>query len=115
MSQAGHLDRGGLNLRTIAVVGASTAGLAASGALRSAGFDGRLVILGDEGRTPYDRPPLSKQFLAGDWDVDRLSLPGTADASLELELEPDEPRSPWTPPRAASPSTTGRRSMPTAW
>ncbi len=46
------------------------------------------MILGDEGRTPYDRPPLSKQFLAGDWDVDRLSLPGTADASLELELEP---------------------------
>ena len=46
------------------------------------------MVLGDEDHTPYDRPPLTKQFLAGDWEVDRLALPGSADASLGLELEP---------------------------
>lgn len=85
MPQAGHLDRRGLTLRSIAIVGASTAGLAAAGALRQEGFDGTLRMIGDEAHVPYDRPPLTKQFLAGDWDVERLALPGARDESLELD------------------------------
>ena len=74
-----------MTLHTIAVVGASTAGLAAVGALRRRGFDGRLVLIGDETHRPYDRPPLTKQFLSGDWEVDRLALPGADDPDLHAE------------------------------
>lgn len=80
-----------MNLRTIAVVGASTAGVAAAGALRAAGFDGRLVVFGDEPHEPYDRPPLTKQFLAGDWQQDRLTLPGAKDTSLDVEWQLGSP------------------------
>jgi 3-phenylpropionate/trans-cinnamate dioxygenase ferredoxin reductase subunit len=52
-------------VRTIGVVGASLAGLRAAEALRANGFDGRLVIIGEERHRPYDRPPLSKDFLRG--------------------------------------------------
>ena len=48
-------------LRTVAVVGASLAGLRAVEALRRAGYDGRLVLVGAEAHLPYDRPPLSIQ------------------------------------------------------
>jgi 3-phenylpropionate/trans-cinnamate dioxygenase ferredoxin reductase subunit len=49
----------------IVIVGASLAGLRAAEALRDEGFTGRLTIVGDESDEPYDRPPLSKQVLAG--------------------------------------------------
>ncbi|GAB2841673.1 NAD(P)/FAD-dependent oxidoreductase [Lentzea nigeriaca] len=52
-------------MRTIAIIGASLAGLRSAQALRQQGFDGRLVIVGDEVHLPYDRPPLSKDFLLG--------------------------------------------------
>ncbi|HEY8987163.1 MAG TPA: FAD-dependent oxidoreductase [Streptomyces sp.] len=52
-------------MRTVAVVGASLAGLSAVRALRAQGYDGRVVVVGDEPHRPYDRPPLSKEFLAG--------------------------------------------------
>jgi 3-phenylpropionate/trans-cinnamate dioxygenase ferredoxin reductase subunit len=52
-------------MRTVIVVGASLAGLHAAEALRDQGFDGRLIIVGDELHRPYDRPPLSKGFLLG--------------------------------------------------
>jgi NADPH-dependent 2,4-dienoyl-CoA reductase/sulfur reductase-like enzyme len=52
-------------VRTIAIIGASLAGLRSAQALRRQGFDGRLVIVGDEVHLPYDRPPLSKDFLLG--------------------------------------------------
>ncbi|UQA96825.1 NAD(P)/FAD-dependent oxidoreductase [Streptomyces halobius] len=51
-------------MRTVTVVGASLAGLYAARALRAQGFDGRLVVIGAERHRPYDRPPLSKDFLA---------------------------------------------------
>jgi 3-phenylpropionate/trans-cinnamate dioxygenase ferredoxin reductase component len=57
------------------VIGASLAGLSAARALRAHGFDGRLVIVGEERDRPYDRPPLSKQLLAGEWTVDQVQLP----------------------------------------
>lgn len=48
---------------TLVVVGAGLAGLRACEAARQAGHRGPLVLIGDEGHLPYDRPPLSKQFL----------------------------------------------------
>ncbi|MFJ8828078.1 NAD(P)/FAD-dependent oxidoreductase [Streptomyces sp. NPDC102467] len=52
-------------MRTVTVVGASLAGLYAARELRAQGFDGHLVIVGEEPHPPYDRPPLSKDFLTG--------------------------------------------------
>jgi NADPH-dependent 2,4-dienoyl-CoA reductase/sulfur reductase-like enzyme len=72
-------------MRTVAVIGGSLAGLAAARALREHGFDGRVVVIGAEERLPYDRPPLSKEFLAGAIDVDDLALTTDADAELDLE------------------------------
>lgn len=73
-------------MRTIAVVGASVAGTRAARALRGEGFDGRLVIVGDEPHAPYDRPPLSKGFLAGTQDEAGIALLD-ADDEAELALE----------------------------
>ncbi len=56
------------------IVGASLAGLRAAETLRSNGFDGTITAIGNESRGLYDRPPLSKKFLAGEWDADRISL-----------------------------------------
>ncbi|WP_375501336.1 NAD(P)/FAD-dependent oxidoreductase [uncultured Jatrophihabitans sp.] len=52
-------------MKSIGVIGASLAGLSAARALRAQGFDGRVTVVGDESHAPYDRPPLSKGFLAG--------------------------------------------------
>ncbi|MGH3367288.1 MAG: NAD(P)/FAD-dependent oxidoreductase [Nocardioidaceae bacterium] len=60
----------------IVVVGASVAGLRATQALRAAGYDGELVVVGDEPHPPYDRPPLSKAFLLGKIDAPDLALAG---------------------------------------
>jgi len=61
-------------LRTVVVVGASLAGLRAVEALRERGFDGRLVWIGAEPHAPYDRPPLSKEILRGEWEPERIAL-----------------------------------------
>ena len=52
--------------RTVAIVGASLAGLSAVRALRTEGYAGPITVIGDEPHMPYDRPPLSKEFLSGD-------------------------------------------------
>jgi NADPH-dependent 2,4-dienoyl-CoA reductase/sulfur reductase-like enzyme len=59
----------------VVVVGASLAGARATEALRSGGFTGRVTLVGDETHPPYDRPPLSKQFLSGEWDRHQIDLP----------------------------------------
>ncbi|TDW29445.1 NAD/ferredoxin-dependent reductase-like protein [Cryobacterium psychrophilum] len=56
------------------IVGAGLAGHASAKALRLQGFDGRVTIIGDEIHRPYDRPPLSKDFLAGAAQADELTL-----------------------------------------
>ncbi|MFM8563864.1 MAG: NAD(P)/FAD-dependent oxidoreductase [Acidimicrobiia bacterium] len=61
-------------MRTIVVVGGSLAGLRAAETLRQEEFDGRLVVIGAEASRPYDRPPLSKKVLAGEWDAERIAL-----------------------------------------
>jgi NADPH-dependent 2,4-dienoyl-CoA reductase/sulfur reductase-like enzyme len=60
----------------ITIVGASLAGIRAAETLRRDGFDGTITLIGEEPHAPYDRPPLSKQFLAGGWDETRLALIG---------------------------------------
>ncbi|MEM7092469.1 MAG: FAD-dependent oxidoreductase [Actinomycetota bacterium] len=73
-------------MEAIAVVGASLAGLRAVETLRREGFDGALHLIGDEPHRPYDRPPLSKQLLAGAWDADRTWLT-TEDKLADLAVE----------------------------
>lgn len=73
-------------MRTITVVGASLAGLYAARELRAQGFDGRLVIIGDEPHQPYDRPPLSKDFLTGKADENQLAL-SDGEETAELAAE----------------------------
>jgi 3-phenylpropionate/trans-cinnamate dioxygenase ferredoxin reductase subunit len=51
---------------TFVIVGAGLAGAKAAEALREEGFDGRLVLIGDEPERPYERPPLSKDYLRGE-------------------------------------------------
>ncbi|MFD4555347.1 NAD(P)/FAD-dependent oxidoreductase [Streptomyces sp. NPDC058469] len=72
-------------MRTVAVVGASLAGLSAARSLRKQGYDGRLVVIGDEPHRPYDRPPLSKEFLAGT----------LGEADLMLETDDEDLRAEW--------------------
>src|SRR5260370_33174559 len=60
--------------RRVVIVGASAAGLTAAEALRRRGYDGTLTLIGDEPHLPYDRPPLSKQILAGTWQPQRIRL-----------------------------------------
>jgi NADPH-dependent 2,4-dienoyl-CoA reductase/sulfur reductase-like enzyme/nitrite reductase/ring-hydroxylating ferredoxin subunit len=66
--------------RTMLIVGAGAGGAAACAALREAGFDGRVVLAGDEARTPYDRTSLSKFTLAGDMPPD--DVPPLLDADF---------------------------------
>ena len=47
------------------IVGASLAGATAAQTLREEGFDGRITLIGDEAHRPYERPPLSKDYLQG--------------------------------------------------
>ena len=75
-----------MSRRSITIVGASLAGLRGAEALRRAEYDGPITLIGDEFHVPYDRPPLSKQVLAGDWESDRVAL--TAPDKLEgLDLD----------------------------
>lgn len=69
---------------TIAIVGASLAGMHAAHTLRREGFEGRVTVIDADPYTPYDRPPLSKQVLAGDWEPERITLPA---ASEDLDID----------------------------
>ena len=62
---------------TVVVVGASLAGWRAVETLRAEGFHGELTLLGEELHLPYDRPPLSKQVLAGTWPPEKVVLADT--------------------------------------
>ncbi len=74
-------------LRQIVVVGASLAGVRACGGLRAAGFDGTLTLIGAEHHQPYDRPPLSKKILSGEWEPDRIALFRPTDIdTLQVQL-----------------------------
>ncbi|MEO6793719.1 MAG: FAD-dependent oxidoreductase [Mycobacterium sp.] len=58
--------------QTFVIVGAGLAGATAAEALRTDGFTGRVVLLGDETERPYNRPPLSKDYLQGKSEKDKI-------------------------------------------
>jgi 3-phenylpropionate/trans-cinnamate dioxygenase ferredoxin reductase subunit len=59
-------------ISTILIIGGGQAGAQAIDTLRREGYQGRLVLIGDEPELPYQRPPLSKKYLSGDMAADRL-------------------------------------------
>ena len=71
--------------QTFVIVGASLAGAKAAETLRDEGFDGRVVLLGSESERPYERPPLSKDYLRG--EADEKPYVHTADFYAEHEIE----------------------------
>ena len=74
-------------LHQVTIIGASVAGVSVARGLRAEGFDGEIVLVSAEREWPYDRPPLSKQVLCGDWDVSRTALLTEAEAaSLRLDV-----------------------------
>ncbi|MFT4305381.1 MAG: FAD-dependent oxidoreductase [Microbacterium sp.] len=70
----------------VVIVGASLAGLRAAETVRSAGFTGRLTVIGDEPYRPYDRPPLSKQVLTGAAGTATTTLPQAPDLDVDWRL-----------------------------
>lgn len=73
-------------LERVVVVGASLAGLRACESLRSNGFEGTITLIGAEDHLPYDRPPLSKKILTGDWQPEQIVL-RKPESFVELNLE----------------------------
>lgn len=69
----------------VVVVGASLAGLRAAETLRQGGFTGGITMIGAEAHMPYDRPPLSKKLLAGEWEPERITL-RKPEALADLDL-----------------------------
>ncbi|MBA3410494.1 MAG: FAD-dependent oxidoreductase, partial [Geodermatophilaceae bacterium] len=59
---------------TVVIVGASVGGVRTAQALRRESYAGRIILIGAESELPYDKPPLSKQFLAGAWPAERVLL-----------------------------------------
>ena len=72
--------------QTFVIVGASLAGAKAAEELRERGFDGRVVLIGSEAERPYERPPLSKDYLRGEAERDKAYVHG-ADFYGEREIE----------------------------
>jgi 3-phenylpropionate/trans-cinnamate dioxygenase ferredoxin reductase component len=75
--------------QTFLIVGASLAGAKAAETLREEGFDGRVVLVGAEDERPYERPPLSKDYVRGEAERERLYVHGESfyrDHDIELRL-----------------------------
>jgi len=84
----------------IVIVGASLTGTKAAEALRKEGFDGRIVMFGQETQPPYLRPPLTKDYLRGETELDKVFVHPRAwyeEQRIELHLS--------TPVRAIEPAT----------
>src|SRR5919199_3089715 len=75
--------------QTIVIAGAGFAGAKAAETLRAEGFDGRIEMLGAEAERPYERPPLSKDYLRGEADSKPYVHDESfyADNDIELRLE----------------------------
>jgi 3-phenylpropionate/trans-cinnamate dioxygenase ferredoxin reductase subunit len=75
---------------TLVILGASLAGAKAAEGARTSGFDGRIVLVGEEQSAPYERPPLSKAVLRGEADVDSTRVHDEqfyADNEIELVVD----------------------------
>src|SRR6188472_3006085 len=73
--------------QTFIIVGASLAGATAAAELRERGFGGRVVLIGAEPQRPYQRPPLSKEYLRGEVGLDQVYVHDEcfyADQAIEL-------------------------------
>jgi NADPH-dependent 2,4-dienoyl-CoA reductase/sulfur reductase-like enzyme len=73
--------------KRVVIIGASLAGLRTAEALRESGHQGPITVVGDEAGVPYDRPPLSKQFLRGEWDSERIRLRSPTDLTEQFRLD----------------------------
>ncbi|HJQ47057.1 MAG TPA: FAD-dependent oxidoreductase [Amycolatopsis sp.] len=78
---------------SLGVVGASLAGLRAVEAARKAGYSGRITLIGAEEHLPYDRPPLSKQYLGANAEEPVFRDEGTLRDALGVELRLGDPAS----------------------
>ncbi len=73
----------------VVVIGAGQAGASCVARLRAKGYEGRIILIGDEPVAPYQRPPLSKAYLLGEMEMERLLLRSPefyADNNIELRL-----------------------------
>ena len=76
-------------MKPLVVIGASLAGMSAVQSIRAAGHEGDIVVVDPSPTLPNDRPPLSKQVLAGEWDLDRAAQPAARqldELALDLRL-----------------------------
>ncbi len=73
--------------RTFVIVGAALAGAKAAETLRTEGFDGRVVLVGEEPVRPYERPPLSKEYLRGEKSFDQVAAVHPAGFYEEHDIE----------------------------
>jgi 3-phenylpropionate/trans-cinnamate dioxygenase ferredoxin reductase component len=76
--------------KTFVIVGGGLGGAKATEALREKGFDGKVVLLADEEYLPYERPPLSKEFLAGKKSLDDFTVHDSEwyrDNKIDLRVE----------------------------
>jgi 3-phenylpropionate/trans-cinnamate dioxygenase ferredoxin reductase subunit len=74
----------------VVIVGAGQAGVALAARLRALGYAGGLILIGDEPVPPYQRPPLSKKYVSGELELERLLIRPRdwyAEAAVELRLE----------------------------
>jgi 3-phenylpropionate/trans-cinnamate dioxygenase ferredoxin reductase subunit len=77
------------DIETVVIVGAGLAGAKAAEALRKDGYDGRVRLFGSERHRPYIRPPLSKEYLRGDEELDKVFVhPEAWYAEQRVDLEP---------------------------
>ncbi len=101
--------------QTFVIVGAGLAGAKAAEALRTGGFDGRIVLIGDETDRPYDRPPLSKAYLQGTTAREKIYIHpagGTPTTTSSCGWGPRSP--PSTGPNTRWSSTASRGSDTTS-
>ena len=86
---------------THVIAGAGLAGAKAAEALRGEGFEGRIVLVGDEPEAPYERPPLSKDYLRGESPREQARVHDDGFyAEHDIELRPARRSPSSTPPRA---------------
>lgn len=82
-------NHGPMNHADVIIVGSGHGGAQAAIALRQNGFEGSIIVLGAEKDPPYERPPLSKEYLAGDKSFERIQIRPTAfwaEKDIDLRL-----------------------------